>query len=263
MDILQGMVTGFAVCLEPTKLLACFFGVLVGTAMGVLPGIGPAGAVALLIPLTFHMDAGIRRHHDRGDLLRHPVRGIHHIHSRQYPGGSSLRHHLPGWIPDDTPGSGGGGARDLRLRLVHRRDHRGHRPDAPGAAAGGVCPEIRPSRDLCPRLSGLHPCRLSLQRVDDPLPHDGCSRSPVGHRRTGGDYRDPALHLRQCGSAIGTGPGPADHGAFRDQRGSSVPGKHETRGGGRDGAAHTQILGFIAQPSGLEDDPPARSAEGP
>ena len=48
---------GFAVCLEPTKLLACLFGVVVGTAMGVLPGIGPAGAVALLIPLTFHMDA--------------------------------------------------------------------------------------------------------------------------------------------------------------------------------------------------------------
>jgi putative tricarboxylic transport membrane protein len=56
MDILHGIVTGFAVCLEPTKLLACFFGVLVGTAIGVLPGIGPAGAVALLIPLTFHMD---------------------------------------------------------------------------------------------------------------------------------------------------------------------------------------------------------------
>lgn len=57
MDILQGIVSGFSVCLEPAKLLACFFGVLVGTAMGVLPGIGPSGAVALLIPLTFHMDA--------------------------------------------------------------------------------------------------------------------------------------------------------------------------------------------------------------
>ena len=57
MDIWQGMVQGFAVCVEPTKLLACFFGVLLGTAMGVLPGIGPSGAVALLIPLTFHMDA--------------------------------------------------------------------------------------------------------------------------------------------------------------------------------------------------------------
>ncbi len=57
MDIWQGMAHGFAVCFVPTKLLACFFGVLVGTAMGVLPGIGPSGAVALLIPLTFYMDA--------------------------------------------------------------------------------------------------------------------------------------------------------------------------------------------------------------
>ena len=57
MDIWQGMVQGFSVCFEPTKLLACFFGVVVGTAMGVLPGVGPSGAVALLIPLTFHMDA--------------------------------------------------------------------------------------------------------------------------------------------------------------------------------------------------------------
>jgi putative tricarboxylic transport membrane protein len=57
MDILLGMLQGFSVCLEPAKLLACFFGVLVGTAVGVLPGIGPSGGVALLIPLTFHMDA--------------------------------------------------------------------------------------------------------------------------------------------------------------------------------------------------------------
>src|SRR5271157_642735 len=57
MDIWQGALQGFSVCLEPAKLLACFFGVLVGTATGVLPGIGPSGAVALLIPLTFHMDA--------------------------------------------------------------------------------------------------------------------------------------------------------------------------------------------------------------
>jgi putative tricarboxylic transport membrane protein len=57
MDILQGMAQGFAVCLEPAKLMACFFGVIMGTAMGVLPGIGPSGAIALLIPLTFYMDA--------------------------------------------------------------------------------------------------------------------------------------------------------------------------------------------------------------
>ena len=57
MDFVSGILQGFVVCLAPTKLLACFFGVLVGTAMGVLPGIGPSGTIALLIPLTFYMDA--------------------------------------------------------------------------------------------------------------------------------------------------------------------------------------------------------------
>ncbi len=57
MDPLQGVLQGFAFAFVPTKLLACFFGVLIGTAVGVLPGIGPSGAIALLVPITFHMDA--------------------------------------------------------------------------------------------------------------------------------------------------------------------------------------------------------------
>ncbi|MFA5028314.1 MAG: tripartite tricarboxylate transporter permease, partial [Candidatus Methylomirabilota bacterium] len=57
MDVLHGMSQGLLVCLTPAKLLACFFGVLVGTAVGVLPGIGSSGSIALLIPLTFYMDA--------------------------------------------------------------------------------------------------------------------------------------------------------------------------------------------------------------
>lgn len=57
MDIFQGIYQGFSVILMPTKLLACFFGVLVGTAVGVLPGIGPSGSIALLLPLTYYMDA--------------------------------------------------------------------------------------------------------------------------------------------------------------------------------------------------------------
>ncbi|MBP1723968.1 MAG: hypothetical protein H6Q44_1673 [Deltaproteobacteria bacterium] len=57
MDALQGILQGFEFAFVPTKLLACFFGVLIGTAVGVLPGIGPSGAIALLVPITFHMDA--------------------------------------------------------------------------------------------------------------------------------------------------------------------------------------------------------------
>ena len=34
------------------NLLACFFGVFIGTLVGVLPGIGPISAMALLLPVT-------------------------------------------------------------------------------------------------------------------------------------------------------------------------------------------------------------------
>ncbi len=48
-----GLMYGFAVAFTPHNLLACFSGVLLGTIIGVLPGIGPVGAMALLIPATF------------------------------------------------------------------------------------------------------------------------------------------------------------------------------------------------------------------
>ncbi len=53
MGALEGLAYGFTVALTPTNLLACFVGVLVGTIVGVLPGIGPVGAMALLLPSTF------------------------------------------------------------------------------------------------------------------------------------------------------------------------------------------------------------------
>ncbi|MBW7573212.1 tripartite tricarboxylate transporter permease [Caproiciproducens faecalis] len=40
------------------NLLACFIGVLTGTVVGVLPGIGPVGAMALLLPFSYGMDPG-------------------------------------------------------------------------------------------------------------------------------------------------------------------------------------------------------------
>ncbi len=55
MGPLEGLAYGFSVALLPSNLLACFIGVLVGTVVGVLPGIGPVGAMALLLPSTFAM----------------------------------------------------------------------------------------------------------------------------------------------------------------------------------------------------------------
>lgn len=47
---------GFGVALTPGHLLSGFLGVVVGTAIGVLPGIGPAMTIALLLPITFGVD---------------------------------------------------------------------------------------------------------------------------------------------------------------------------------------------------------------
>jgi putative tricarboxylic transport membrane protein len=57
MDTLAQLLAGFAVALTPYNLMWCFVGVTVGTAIGVLPGLGPALTIALLLPLTYKVDA--------------------------------------------------------------------------------------------------------------------------------------------------------------------------------------------------------------
>ena len=56
MDIVSGLGQGFAVALQPSNLLWCFAGVLLGTVIGVLPGLGPPATIAMLLPLTFGMN---------------------------------------------------------------------------------------------------------------------------------------------------------------------------------------------------------------
>src|SRR5258706_4285715 len=53
MDILANLATGFATALSPLNLLYCFLGVLLGTLVGVLPGLGPVATIAMLLPTTF------------------------------------------------------------------------------------------------------------------------------------------------------------------------------------------------------------------
>src|SRR4030095_12885839 len=56
MDVLSGLVHGFAVALQPANLLWCFVGVVLGTVVGVMPGLGPPAPIAMLLPLTFLMN---------------------------------------------------------------------------------------------------------------------------------------------------------------------------------------------------------------
>ncbi|CAN7208950.1 tripartite tricarboxylate transporter permease [Devosia sp. LjRoot3] len=55
MDIIGFLGLGFSVALDPINILYCFIGVLLGTLVGVLPGIGPTATIAMLLPITFSL----------------------------------------------------------------------------------------------------------------------------------------------------------------------------------------------------------------
>ena len=55
-EILVNIVSGFGTAVTPSNLTYGLIGVLLGTAVGVLPGLGPAVAISLLLPLTFGME---------------------------------------------------------------------------------------------------------------------------------------------------------------------------------------------------------------
>jgi putative tricarboxylic transport membrane protein len=57
MEILGNMISGLGAALEPGNLLFTIAGVTMGSLVGVLPGIGPLGAMSLLLGLTFGMSA--------------------------------------------------------------------------------------------------------------------------------------------------------------------------------------------------------------
>ncbi|HSR10225.1 MAG TPA: tripartite tricarboxylate transporter permease, partial [Thermodesulfobacteriota bacterium] len=54
MEIFNYLILGFSVALQPANLLYCLTGVIIGTLVGVLPGLGPVAAMSLLLPATFH-----------------------------------------------------------------------------------------------------------------------------------------------------------------------------------------------------------------
>ena len=56
MEALEALLLGFGVALKPINLLWGFIGVTLGTLIGVLPGVGPALTVAMLLPLTVKLD---------------------------------------------------------------------------------------------------------------------------------------------------------------------------------------------------------------
>jgi len=56
MDALNSLMEGFTAAAQPSNLMWAFVGVVLGTFVGVLPGVGPAMTLALLLPLTYSLE---------------------------------------------------------------------------------------------------------------------------------------------------------------------------------------------------------------
>lgn len=54
-DLVSNLALGLSTALSPAALAFCFAGVTLGTLIGVLPGIGAMAAIAMLLPLTYHV----------------------------------------------------------------------------------------------------------------------------------------------------------------------------------------------------------------
>jgi len=99
LDLLNYLLIGFQVAFQPQNLFYCFTGVVIGTLVGVLPGMGPVAAMSLLLPATFHISP-------IGAMIM--LAGIYYGASTAVPPppswstsrGSGLGHDLSGRVPD-------------------------------------------------------------------------------------------------------------------------------------------------------------------
>jgi putative tricarboxylic transport membrane protein len=55
MDFINSAMMGFQVAFQPINFMLCLIGVVLGTLVGVLPGLGPVAAMSLLLPVTFNI----------------------------------------------------------------------------------------------------------------------------------------------------------------------------------------------------------------
>jgi putative tricarboxylic transport membrane protein len=56
MDLISNLGLGFATAASPENLFFCLIGVILGTLIGVLPGIGATATIAMLLPITFQLE---------------------------------------------------------------------------------------------------------------------------------------------------------------------------------------------------------------
>src|SRR5690606_20152471 len=159
--VIDNLSTGFAAALTPENLLWCFVGVLLGSVIGILPGLGSATAVAILIPVTLTFEpltaltmlAGIYH----GAQFCATITAILAVSPaiRRVPGGRPGRCLLGGdhvrRLPAAARRAGRPCAGHLRHRLLHRRaglaGRAGHRGAVLRLGGAGLRPAGDAGRD--------------------------------------------------------------------------------------------------------------------
>ena len=198
MDLLSNLAFGFSVAATLQNLFYCFIGVLLGTLIGVLPGIGPVATIAMLLPLTFDLHAGVRADHARRHLLRRAVRRLDHGDPGQ-PAGRSRRRSVTALDGYQMARQGRAGPA-LAIAAIGSF-FAGTRRDAADrvvrAAAGRGRAQVRPGRIFLAdgARAGRRRSCWRTARCCKAL-GDGRARPAAGPDRHRRQFRRAALHLR-------------------------------------------------------------------
>ena len=155
MDVIQHLMFGFNTAATPVNLLYALVGAFVGTIVGVLPGIGPLGAMAILLSFTLNMDATAAM------IL---FAGIYY--GAMYGGSTtSILLNIPGEAASVVTcidgyqmaqkGRGGAAPDDRGRRLLRRRDHQHHRADVRGPVLADVALKFGPPEFFAIGVVGL------------------------------------------------------------------------------------------------------------
>ena len=183
MGTLDSLLLGFSVALQPDVLWYAFLGCLVGTIVGVLPGIGPLSGISILLPATFGLDT------TKSVVM---LAGIYY--GSQYGGSTtSILMRIPGEAASvmtcidgyamAQKGRAGAALLHRGGRLLDRRHVRRDHADADRAAARQFRAALRTARihraaRARPRLPRLHVVDLAAAH-----PVDGVRRAPARHHR--------------------------------------------------------------------------------
>ena len=202
MELLANLAARLRHGAHPENLLYCFVGVLLGTMVGVLPGIGPTATIAMLLPITFNFEPVTALIMLAGIYYGAQYGGSTTAILINLPGEIVLRRDRHRRLPDGAAGAGRAGARHRGARLVLRRHGRDLRAGAVRAAARPRRAEVRAAGVFLADRAGAD----RLHRAGARLHHQGAgddrARPAVRHGRAGHLHRHAALHLRRRASSI-------------------------------------------------------------